>query len=165
MRPWTVLPLLLLAALSPLSAQGRRRGGPDPQEVMQHILKVRMDRLQATLGLPEERARTIATAWNRRDTCLMEHGRKLSDLRRQAQDILQGGGSDSEKDPRIKPILERMQALRQHQADLRQRFEEEVRQGLSPSQQARFIFLAEDLDRHIREGMREAMRGGRREST
>jgi len=130
---------------------------------MAHILKVRMERLQSGLNLSEDKARTIAESWNRRDIGLMERGRELNEVRRRAQDILQGTGSDTEKDPRIRPLLDRIRTLRQQQIDTRQRFEDEIRSSLTPCQQARFIFLMEDLDRHVREGMREAMRGGRRE--
>lgn len=162
MSRWLIpalFPALLLAQPGP----GARRPMPPPDSpVIAHILKLRTQKIQESLVLSEERARTISEAWQRRDLALMQRGRESGDLRHQFNQILMGPGTDAEKDARLRPLLDRFSTLRQQQQEIRTRFEDEVRGTLTPSQQVRFILLIEELDRHIRESMREAVREGRR---
>ena len=50
---------------------------------------------------------------------------------------------------------------RKQQAELKTRFEDDIRSGLTPAQQVRLIILVDDLTRQIREGIRETLKEGR----
>ncbi|MFN8012225.1 MAG: hypothetical protein U0P81_12695 [Holophagaceae bacterium] len=179
------LPALLLPALaaSLLPAQparpfqGERRQGLGPgagqgmrerrlerlQEngpLMERLRRIRMDRVQEVLGLPEDRARAIAERWERYDRDFMDRTRRIGEVRGRFNQILIGPGSEEDKNGRIRPLLDQFMDLRRQQADLKKGFEDDIRAQLSPAQQVRLILLVDELQQRIREALRESL-GGR----
>ncbi len=162
MRP---IILALLAISLGAQAQGwsrrPRRESPPTPPVFEHIQKAQADRLMQHLGIPEERAQAMAARWSR--FLLDSSGllRKTRELRRQMEAILKGPGTEEEKNLRVKPVLELFLSARQQLHDGRRIFEDELRSGLTPAQQARLIGMIDDFQRELQEGMREAFRRGR----
>lgn len=166
MKP--ALLLLLTASLAAGHAQGRpfqerpRRADKGPEAAAgPMLLQLRTQRIQDALALPEDRAKTLAERWARYDQDFMQRAKEQARLRGRFNEILLGPGSEDEKNAHIKPLVDQFMDFRRQQVDLKTRFEEEVRAGLTPAQQVRLIILVDDLTRQIREGIREALREGR----
>lgn len=166
MKP--VLALLLASSLVHLQAQRRpfmerpRRAEKGMEGAAGPLLlQLRLQRIQDALGLSEDRAKTLAERWARYDQDFMQRAKELGKLRARFNDILLSPGSEDDKNARIKPLVDQFLDLRRQQMDLKAHFEEEIRSGLTPAQQVRFILLVDDLTRQIREGIRETLREGR----
>jgi hypothetical protein len=159
-------PLLMFAFTAVLSAQQEPPSGPPPGRAAAegHILaqfyQLRVARIQASLGLPEDRARAMAERWGRWDRDLMERGRQMMLLRAQFNQVLLGAGSEDDKCAKVRPLVDQFLELRQQQEDAKHRFEAEILKSLTPAQQARMIILVEDIQGRIRETLREARRNG-----
>lgn len=168
--------LLLLAASLSLLSQGRpgpggkphlgepfqgpgaggRRMGPGAQQALNRLYQMHAHRIQQQLGLSEDRSRAIADRWRSYNTDWMERGQRGMRIRQQFNQVLIGAGSDEEKSQRLQPLVEEFFALRRQQIDLKQKFEEDIRSGLSPAQQVRLILLVDELHRELLQGIREA---------
>lgn len=165
MKP--ALILILSTTLASGHAQGRpfqerpRRAGKAAVAAGPMLLQVRTQRIQEALGLSEDRAKALAERWAKYDQDFMQRARELGKLRSRFNEILLGPGSEEDKNTHIKPLIDQFMDLRKQQAELKTRFEDEVRSGLSPAQQVRLIFLVDDLTRQIREGIRETLMEGR----
>lgn len=164
----SLLSFALVATLLPLPAQAQpgqerprrfERAGEGPGGPM--LLQVRMHRLQEALGLSEDRAKSLAERWARYDSDFVQRARELGRLRARFNEILLGPGSEEEKSGRLKPLVDQFMDQRKQQAELKIRFEDDIRAGLTPAQQVRLIILVDDLTRQIREGIRETLREGR----
>lgn len=154
-------PLLLVSAsLLAQSWPARPVRGHDPG-MMEGIQQMQTERLKHHLGIPEEKAKALANRWSRWIWEASAQGRKTRQLRGQLEDILRGPGSEEDKNARVKPVLDQFLVARQHQADSRRVFEEEIRTGLTPAQQARLIGMIDEFQRQLQEGMRQAVRQGR----
>lgn len=163
MRAFFILTLLP----SLLWAQGAHRmmgrgPTPDAPPVLAHLLQMRTVRIQQSLGIPEDRAKNLAERWTRHDGEMMERARQAASLRAQFNEVLFSSASEEEKSVRIKPTLDRFLAFRTQQHEARRRFEEDIRTGLSPAQQVRLLLLMEEMQRNLRQGLRETLREGRR---
>lgn len=157
---------LLLCSILPAPAQGlperpRRMERAEAAAAAPMLMRVRMNRLQESLNLPDDRAKAIAERWARFDAEFMTRARELGRLRGRFNEILLGPGTEEDKNARLKPLLEQFVDLRKQEVELKIRFEDEVRAGLSPAQQVRLIILVDDLTRQIREGIKEALKEGR----
>ncbi len=160
------LPLLLAA--TGLFAQGWKdhprpmhRPGPG---MFEEIQRMQVERLKHHLGIPEEKAKAIASRWSKYIWDSSTQARKSGQMRQQLEEILRSPSSEDEKNTRLKPLLDQFLNQRQAVHDLRKAFEDDIRVGLTPAQQARLIGMTDDFQRHLREGMREAVRrGGRME--
>lgn len=152
--------LLLAASLPLLAAQ------PTPRiqglaQVAPMILQLRVQRLQEALGLPEDKARTVAERWARYDLDFLQKNREMGQLRNRFNEILRGPGSEEDKNAKLRPLLDQFMDLRRQQQDLKSRFEDDIRAGLSPAQSVRLILLVDELQQRLREGIREAVRESR----
>lgn len=162
-RPVLLLPLL--ASLG-LSAQGRLRGErpfPPRREmrrdmVMTRLHQMRMARLQNTLGVPEDKARAIADRWGRFDEESVERRQDMRRLREQVNGILMGPGAEEDKNARLRPLIDRLAAHQKAQQEARQVFETEIRQNLTPAQQARFLMLVEEFQQSLKDALAEQRR-------
>lgn len=160
--------MLMLALTTALTAQPEPAVGTQPGRAAQegHILaqfyQLRVSRIQASLGISDDRARALAERWGRWDRDLMERGRQMMLLRAQFNQVLLGPGTEEEKCAKVKPMIDQFLDLRQQQEDSKHRFEAEILKSLSPAQQARMILLVEDIQAKIRDTLREARRGGGR---
>lgn len=160
----SLLILILPAAL--LSAQGRlrpERPRPGPraearrelrrERVTAIVHQLRMKRIQQSLGVPEDKARSIADRWAQFDQDSQERRQGMKKLREQVNGILVGPGSEEEKNAKLKPMVEQLAVLQKQQQGTKLAFEDDLRSTLSPAQQGRFILLMEELNRSILEAM------------
>ena len=125
------------------------------------LMRVRMQRIQDALGLSGDRAKSLAERWARYDAEFIQRARELGKLRGRFNDILLSPGSEEDKNPRLRPLVDQFMDHRKQQAELKTRFEDDIRSGLTPAQQVRLIILVDDLTRQIREGIRETLKEGR----
>ncbi|WP_316412014.1 hypothetical protein [Mesoterricola silvestris] len=147
-------------AQAPRSPQHPPRNAPpsrvqDPR-FMARLFQWRASRIQSVLGLPEDRARMMAEKWGRWDREHMERGQQTAELRRQFHQILMGPEAEDEKNVRLKPVVDGYMTLRRAQEAGRKQFEEDIRAGLSPAQQARLILVMEEIQQKLREGLKDA---------
>lgn len=153
---------LLLASTSLLAQPWPERPVPGHNpRMLEDIQQMQTERLKHHLGIPEEKAKALANRWSRWIWEASAQGRKTRQLRGQMEDILRGPGSEEDKNARVKPVLDQFLVARQQQADSRRNFEDEIRSGLTPAQQARLIAMIDEFQRMLQEGMRQAVRQGR----
>ena len=144
-RPALLLPILLIAA-APASAQ-IEEGRP--------LARFRQEQLQQIVGLPEEQARTVVDRWSRYDREQFEKTQQIQQLRRRFNGILMGPGSEEDKSAKVKPLLDQFVDLRRQQAELKFKFEDDIRGKLNPAQQVRLIVQVEDMQRRVVEALRQ----------
>jgi len=162
-----IKPALLLALPTLLWAQGGFNGPghgrmPPPGQAAAQLVQMRTSRLQQSLGIPEDRARAMAERWRRYDLDFIERGHQIARLRRQFNLILMGPGTEEEKSVRVKPFLDQFLFLRAQQHEMKQKLEEDLRAQLNPAQQARLILVMDDMERSLRETLRQALQEGQR---
>lgn len=146
-RPALLVSLLLIAA-----APGRAQA-----EDERPLAKFRMEHLQQTVGLPEDQARVVVERWSRYDREQFEKTQAIHQLRRRFNDILMGPGSEEEKNAKVRPMLDQFVELRRQQADLKFRFEDDIRAKLSPAQQVRLILQVEEMQRRVIEALKQGI--------
>ena len=122
---------------------------------MAQLFQVRTRSIQQSLGLSEERARVVAERWGRWDQEHMDRGQQAAEIRAKFSQILVGPDREDEKNVRLRPLLDQFMALRSQQEAGRRQFEEDIRTGLTPAQQARLILVMEDIQQRLREGLRD----------
>ncbi|WP_005033737.1 hypothetical protein [Holophaga foetida] len=161
-----IRPLLCLVLASTLGAQGgpgmgggRRGMGWRQGPVLIQLHQIRTQRIQQTLGVSEDRARAIADRWTRFDQDSMERHRQMRQLKQQLNGVLLGPGSEDEKNTRLKPLIQQFVILRRQQHDLRQSFESEIMNALTSVQQARMVILVDELQKSLREALKEGRSG------
>lgn len=164
--------LLFLPALV-LPAQGRVRGErPRPflmrregrhdfkrDGIMARLHQMRMNRIQKSLGVPEDKARILADRWSQFDRDSMDRRQDMRRLREQVNAILVGSGSEDEKNTRLRPLIDQLAARQKQQQEARQVFEADIRATLTPAQQGRFILLTEEFQRSMQEALAEQRHG------
>ncbi len=121
------------------------------------LARFRLDQLQQSVGLPEEQARAVVERWSRYDREQFEKTQQIQQIRRQFNDILLGPGSEEEKNAKVRPMLDHFVDLRRQQADLKFKFEDDIRGKLSPAQQVRLIVQVEDMQRRVVEALRQGL--------
>ncbi|NTW85490.1 MAG: hypothetical protein HGB30_04925 [Holophagaceae bacterium] len=146
-------PLLLLSLLSASALPGLAQGAPADEG--RPLARFRMDQLQQSVGLPEDQARLVVERWTRYDREQFDRTQVLHQVRRKFNDILLGPGSEEEKNARVRPLLEQFVDLRRQQAELKFRFEDDIRGKLSPAQQVRLILRVEEMQRQMADVLRQ----------
>jgi hypothetical protein len=161
--------ILSLTALT-LGAQGRfrqerprrdfpeRHGALRRERIMARLHEIRSSRLQQSLGLTEEKARSIADRWSRFDEESVPRRQQMGQLRQQMNETLRGPGSEADKNKKLQPIVDQLAGLRQQQQDARKRFEEDIQGSLTPAQQGRFILFMEEMQKAMQEAIQEQRR-------
>jgi Spy/CpxP family protein refolding chaperone len=147
------LPALLALAL--LGSAALWAQAPLAPEGDRPLERFRQEQLQQTVGLPEDQARAVVERWSRYDRELFEKTRQVQAIRRRFNDILLGPGSEDEKNAKVRPLLDQFLELRRQQADLKFRFEEDIRARLSPAQQVRLVLHVEEMQRRVVEALRQ----------
>ncbi|HJU83715.1 MAG TPA: hypothetical protein VJ600_05870 [Holophagaceae bacterium] len=166
--------ILSLTALSLGAAQGRPQGerprrDPMPMErerpfmarrdrIVTQLHEIRTRKLQQSLGLSEEKAKSIADRWSQFDMESFARRRQINQLRQQMNTTLMGPGSEDEKNKRITPLVGQLTELRQQQQDARKRLEDDIRGHLTPAQQGRFIILVDEFQKSLQDAIREQRR-------
>ncbi|WP_243304034.1 hypothetical protein [Geothrix oryzisoli] len=147
-RPSLLMSLLLLLAGLPVRAQA---------EDERPLMRFRMEQLQQTVGLPEDQARTVVERWSRYDREQFQKTQQIQQIRRRFNEILMGPGSEEEKNAKVRPLVEQFVDLRRQQAELKFKFEEDIRARLSPAQQVRLITHVEEMQRRMVEAIRQGL--------
>jgi hypothetical protein len=149
---------VILALLPPaaiLQAQGPDEGAqPDPRA----LLQFRSRRLKEGLALSDAQADAIAQRWGRFDQEHFARQRQIAALRLRFNDILLGPEPEERKSELLKPLVAQFLDLRRQQEEARHRFEDDIRAGLTPAQQARLILMVDDLNQKILNVLRERRR-------
>lgn len=141
-------PLFLLTLLSlPLLAQADEE---------RPLARYRLDHLQQAIGLQEDQARAVTERWSRYDREQFTKTQQIQQLRRRFNEVLMGPGTEEEKSAKVRPLLEQFVELRRQQADLKFKFEDDIRGKLSPAQQVRLIIQVEEMQRRVAEALRQA---------
>jgi Spy/CpxP family protein refolding chaperone len=159
-RPFALMSLLAMATL-PAFAQ---------TEEDRPLARFRMDQLQQSVGLPEPQAKVVVERWARYDQDQFEKSKQIQQIRRRFNDILMGPGAEEDKNAKVRPLLEQFIELRHQQAELKLKFEEDIRARLTPAQQVRLILHVEEMQRRVadaikqgfgnRPGLRQGLRRG-----
>jgi hypothetical protein len=136
-----VLPAFLLLAPA-LQAQ-------DAQQTPEAVRRLFIQRLQDRAGLSEPQAVKVVERWQRFAREHSDRQHQIAQLRQRFQDILIGPDGEDQKSARIKPLLEQFLDLRKQQAESKQHFEDDIRAGLTPAQQARVVVTVEELINQI----------------
>lgn len=118
-------------------------------------MRFRAKRLEESLGLDPAKAESIARRWTQMDREHFQRQRQIAALRLRFNDILMGPESEDRKNALVKPLLEQFTAIRDEQMEAKRHFEDDIRQGLSPAQQARLILLVDDLNKKVMDALRE----------
>jgi len=161
--PSRFLMLTLTATL--LGAQGaapdeRPRATPErtlrprfQARIQARLHRIRQEKIQESLGVPEGKAKAIADRWGQFDEDSLERRQGMRGARQQMQDLLMGPGSEEDKNGRVGPLMERYNRLHLQQQEARRRFEDDIRAMLTPVQQGRFIILMNDFQNKLREAL------------
>ena len=146
------MPILLPPALL-LQAPGQEPDAaqPDPRP----LFRFRSQRLQEGLHLNQAQADAIAQRWGKFDQEHFQRQRQIGALRTRFNEILMGPDPEDRKSEQLKPLLAQFADLRHGQEEARHRFEEDIRAGLTPAQQARLILMVDDLNQRIIDALRE----------
>ena len=167
MKKLMLIVILIFAATTAMAQQGSPRPRRDDPQALDAaaaapwLMTLRTQRISQTLGVPEDRAKGIAQRWSVYDRDFLQRVRQMMQLRNHFNQILMGPGDEDDKNARLKPLLEQFIEQRHQQQELKQKFEDDIRTQLSPAQQVRLIILVDDLQKTIREGIREAVKEGR----
>lgn len=154
-----LLPVTLLVGGPPVPKERGPRTAQWRNEIAARLHQLRVDRLQQTLGVPAEKARSIADRWAQFDGENRNQRHRLRQLHEQVNSLLLSPLPEEEKNTRIRPLVEQFSALRQQQQELKRKFEEDIRSSLTPAQQGRFLLVVEELQRALGEAIK-AQRSG-----
>ncbi len=146
------LPALVLAATTLVAQSGPGQGQGQALQVLRQFM---MQRLQDRVGLSEPQARQVADRWERFNREHFERQQQLGQLRQRFQDILLGPGDEEQKSAKVKPLLEQFLDLRKRQVEAKQRFEDDIRAGLTPAQQARLVVTVDELIEQIKDRLKD----------
>ncbi len=155
--------LALLLPITFLAGQGgppafKERGpkaGLWREQIVLRLHRMRMERLQQSLGISAEKAKSIADRWEQFDLDGRDRRQRARQLQHQVNDILLSPLSEEEKNTSIRPLVEQLLAVRLQLQELQRKFEEEIRSSLTPAQQGRFMLVAEELQRALMEALRQ----------
>jgi hypothetical protein len=142
--------ILMMIALSLAALPGRAQVEED-----RPLARFRLDQLQQSVGLPEAQARAVVDRWARYDQDQFEKTRQIQQLRHRFNDILLGPGAEEDKNAKVRPLLEQFVDLRRQQAELKLKFEDDIRAKLSPAQQVRLILQVEEMQRRVVDALRQ----------
>nr|WP_320131583.1 hypothetical protein [uncultured Holophaga sp.] len=154
--------LLCLCIASSLPAQhgpgwrGGRTMGMRQGPILTQLYSMRVERIQQSLGVSAEQARIMADRWSRFDRDFLAKNRQARLLRAQINDIVVGPGGDPEKNTLLRPLIHQYTVLRREQHDLRDDFERDLLNGLTPLQQGRLVFLVDDIQRSLRQALADS---------
>lgn len=155
------LPALLMGQGTPPSkAKPAPPSGAQKEELRLRLHRFRTERLQQSLGVSEEKARSIADRWGQFDQDSQGSRQRMRRLHRQVNDILLSPIPEEEKNAKIKPLVEQLATLRQQQEEQKRKFESDIRATLTPAQQGRFILAVEDIQRDMLQAIKQHKKGG-----
>jgi predicted RNase H-like nuclease (RuvC/YqgF family) len=123
------------------------------------LKEARTEQIKTRLDVTEERAAAIAARWADLEAPIRRVHVESMALWRQMQSIVQDGSPEKEKSRKIKPLYDQYMDLRKELSAARQRLYHELpAMGETPIQQARTLFLMEEMERKERSGLRARAR-------
>ena len=167
MKNHILIVMATIAATTAMAQQGPPRPRRDDPQALDAaaaapwLMTLRTQRISQTLGVSEDKAKSIAQRWSIYDRDFLQQTHQMMQLRNHFNQILIGPGDEADKNARLKPLLDQFLEHRRQQQDLKLKFEDDIRAQLSAAQQVRLIILVDDLQKTIREGIREAVKEGR----
>ncbi|HWQ10401.1 MAG TPA: hypothetical protein VN436_14875 [Holophaga sp.] len=140
---------LLVGQGTPSASKDPGAKGDTQGNILLRLHRVRSERLQQALGIPEDKARAIADRWGQFDLDNRDLRKRIRQLHEQVNGLLFGPLPEDDKNARIRPLMEQFAILQRQQLELRRRFEEDVRNALSPAQQGRLILVVDEIQRAL----------------
>jgi hypothetical protein len=127
----------------------------EPEKYLRYLKEARVEQIKLRLGVSEERASAIADKWAELESPIRQIQMAHMEVWRKMMFIVQEVSPDKEKSRKIKPLNERYMELRKEMHDAHLRLYTELpKMGDSPIQQARMLFVMEDMERKERDGLR-----------
>jgi hypothetical protein len=150
-RSWIVLITLLIVIISSeVGAQHRRRSSDPGGDRPEQLEKYRKMRLIEYLNLNEEDAIRFFAKHN-------SHEQKIRDVMEKRDQLVDEISEKIQKTANINEIgmlTEKIRGVDKEMFDERQRFQEDIKQILSPMQFAKFILFERDFGRKVRDAIR-----------
>jgi len=155
-----LLSALILAGGNSFAQDGGKQ--LSESQKIEHYLKslkqARIAQIKLRLDVSDERANTIATKWADIETPMRRMNIESMSVWRQMQFIIQEATPEKEKSRKIKPLFNQYITLRKELAQSRLRLYQELpMMGDTPIQQARILFLMEEMERKERDGLKAHM--------
>jgi hypothetical protein len=161
-------------ACAALSAQDAgRQGHPPPnrpghadqqapndntENYLKSLKEARAEQIRMRLDVTEGRAGAIVAMWADLEAPIRRIHVESMSLWRQMQSIVQDASPEKEKSRKIKPLYDQYMGLRKDLSAARQRLYHDLpAMGETPIQQARLLFLMEEMERKERDGLRTRM--------
>jgi len=127
----------------------------EPEKYLKYLKEARVEQIKLRLGVSEERASAIADKWAELESPIRDIQMAHMEVWRKMMFIVQEASPDREKSRKIKPLTEKYMELRKEMHDARLRLYTELpKMGDSPIQQARMLFVMEEMERKERDGLR-----------
>ena len=140
-----------------LSAQDIEKKPSEDQKIknyLKYLKEVRVEHIKLRLNVPDDRANAIAAKWTEYEAPIRRIHQESMAVWRQMQAIIQEASPEREKSRKIKPLFDQYMAFRKELSEARQRLYLELpMMGDTPIQQARIMFLMEEMERKERDGL------------
>ncbi|MDR1841319.1 MAG: hypothetical protein LBQ86_05280 [Holophagales bacterium] len=134
------------------------------ENYLKSLKEARMEQIKLRLSVLEDRAEAIAARWADLEAPLRRLHTETMTVWRQMQFVIQEASPEKEKSRKIKPLYDHYKSLRKELSEARQRLYQELPgMGDSPIQQARILFLMEEMERKERDGLRTRLQRRKRE--
>ena len=141
-----------------LSAQDREKKPSEDQRIesyLKYLKEVRIEQIKLRLGVSDDRANAIAAKWSEFEAPIRRIHQESMTVWRQMLSIIQEASPEREKSRKIKPLSDQYTALRNELYAARLRLYQELPlMGDTPIQQARILFLMEEMERKERDGLK-----------
>jgi len=125
------------------------------ENYLKSLKEARIEQIKLRLSVQGDRAETIAARWAELEAPLRRLHTETMTVWRQMQFVIQEASPEKEKSRKIKPLYDQYKALRKEISETRQRLYQELpAMGDSPIQQARILFLMEEMERKERDGLK-----------
>jgi hypothetical protein len=142
-------------------AQDSEKKASESQKIenyLKSLKEARIDQIKLRLDVSDERANAIATKWAEHEAPIRRINIEGMSVWRQMQFIIQEATPEKEKSRKIKPLFDQYTTLRKELSQSRLRLYQELpTMGDSPIQQARILFLMEEMERKERDGLKAHM--------
>jgi Spy/CpxP family protein refolding chaperone len=132
------------------------QGPPDKDDPREIIEKVRMYRLTQELDLTTEQAVKFFPKLNEIRKSEQKFFEERLEIIKELRELLK----DSSADKELTTVIDRFKTIQDERQRVQGKTMDEIREILSPQQQARFLIFQEEFEREIREVIKE-VRGHR----
>lgn len=130
-------------------------------QLIARLHRLRSDLIQQSLGLPWERAETLADLWDMYDSERMDGRASMHDLHRRINSIFSRPITEARKNAEMRSLMHEYDAIRQRELDVERDFVGDVQRLLSPLQRARFFLLEEEFQKSLKESLLREVSGSK----